>query len=81
MSAYPISSGSGFGTKYANASPLPAGRVFDAAFSSTNLTLALAVSNLSPNIQAYAWSNPGFGTKYANPATAIGMTSEYVTIN
>ena len=68
ITAYPWS-GSGFGTKYANPSTLPAaGTGYAVAFSPDGSAIAVA-HNDSPYITAYPWSGSGFGTKYISRAT------------
>jgi hypothetical protein len=67
VSAYPWSV-SGFGTKFADPTTLPAGAGRGVAFSP--LSDAIAVSHsTTPFVTAYPWSTSGFGTKYTNPAT------------
>ena len=65
ISVYPWSSG--FGTKYANPTTLPAGTGRGVAFSPDGADIAVAHRTL-PFISVYSWSS-GFGTKYADPAT------------
>jgi hypothetical protein len=67
VSAYPFISS--WGTKYADPATLPTGVGQDASFSGTG---HVAVAHqTSPYVTAYPFSGSGFGTKYANPSTAI----------
>ena len=67
--AYTWSSASGFGTKYANPSSLPANGVYGLKFSASGDAIVHAVAS-APFIGAYAWSSAsGFGAKYADPST------------
>ncbi|MGH8500820.1 MAG: hypothetical protein ACRERV_18700, partial [Methylococcales bacterium] len=75
IAAYPWIDGSGFGTKYANPSPLPPSRVNDTLYNPDANVIFFAVDT-TPFVAAYAWSSSGFGTKYANMATLPnGLTS------
>ena len=67
ITAYPWTSGTGFGTKYSDPSTLPAGDGGGVAFSPDGADLAVAHST-SPYISVYPWSS-GFGTKYSDPST------------
>lgn len=58
----------GFGTKIANPSVLPPGRVRGISFNQANNVVAFGHDG-SPHVSAYAWS-AGFGSKFANPATS-----------
>jgi len=77
VTAYPWSSG--FGTKYANPSTLPANICFDVAFSPDDADIALAVAT-SPFVEAYAWSS-GFGAKYSSPSTLPANQGNSVTFS
>lgn len=67
VSAYPWSSVTGFGAKFANPGTLPAGNGFGVAFSPANDVIAVAHAS-TPYISAYPWAS-GFGTKFSDPAT------------
>jgi WD40 repeat protein len=72
LSAYPWS-GSGFGTKYANPSPIPGAFAYGVAFNPQETAIAVAhdPDGSSSTVSVYEWSTAsGFGTKYANPAVA-----------
>jgi WD40 repeat protein len=67
VSAYPFISS--WGTKYADPATLPTGLGLDVSFSGTG---HVAVAHqTSPYVTAYPFGGSGFGTKYANPSTAI----------
>src|SRR5574341_1091031 len=69
LTAYPWTTGSGFGAKYSNPSTLPAGLSNDVEFSPSAADIATA-QNVSPFISAWKWTpGSGFGTKYSNPAS------------
>ena len=68
ITAYPWSSSTGFGTKFADPATLPTGNGQDVAFTSSGNSVAVAHVT-SPFISAYPWSGSGFGTKFADPAT------------
>ena len=68
VTAYPWSSTTGFGTKFANPTTLPTGTGNGVAFTSAGNAIAVAHDG-SPFVSAYPWSGSGFGTKFANPAT------------
>lgn len=71
---YPWTSGTGFGTKYADPATLPTGFGYVVAFNRSQVTQEIAIGhNASPRITVYPWSSSGFGTKYANPATVPGF--------
>lgn len=63
---------SGFGTKYGNPANVPPNSGTGVAFTRAGTTIAVASQTTSPYVAAYAWSSSGFGTKYADPGTAIG---------
>lgn len=68
---FPFTPNVGFGTAYANPSPLPGGNPGHAISWSKRMGNDVAIgSEYSPNVQAYTWSNStGFGSKYTNPAS------------
>jgi hypothetical protein len=68
VSAYPWSSSTGFGAKYANPATLPTGQGNGVAFTPAGDAIAVAHTT-TPFVTAYPWSASGFGTKYTNPAT------------
>ena len=64
---YPWTTGTGFGTKYANPSTGISGGGNCLSFSLTGNVIGIG-SSLSPGIQVYTWSSStGFGSKYADP--------------
>ena len=67
--AAPFTPATGFGSTYANPSPLP-GQAYKVNFSPDGGSIALAIDG-SPAVNAYAFSS-GFGSKYANPGTIPG---------
>ena len=70
--AYKFSSVTGWGTKFANPAPLMnAGTAGLGTAFNPNRTAVTYLSNNAPFVHAYAFSDLGFGTKYANPSTAI----------
>ena len=73
---YPWTTGTGFGTKYANPATLPSGATgYDVSFSPYGNDIAYGSGTVSPTISVYPWiSGTGFGTKYANPNIATGTT-------
>jgi sugar lactone lactonase YvrE len=78
VTAYPWNSTTGFGTKYANPSPLPASTSNGVAFNPAGISVAVAHSS-SPYVTAYSWiTATGFGTKYSNPATLPASTGNGV---
>ena len=68
INAYPWSSVTGFGDKYANPSSAPVNTVNGVAFSPSGNALVAAHIE-APYVAAYAWSLAGFGSRYADPAT------------
>ena len=70
ITAYPWTSGTGFGTKYSDPATLPAAACRGVAFSPDGADIAVAYSG-SPFVSVYPWSS-GFGTKYSDPATLPG---------
>ena len=69
VSAYPWSSSTGFGTKYADPSTAIPNTGWAVAFHPSGDAIAIAHDS-SPFVSAYPWSNStGFGTKYADPST------------
>jgi len=65
---YDWSDSTGFGTRKANPSILPAGQGGRCSFN--NAGTAIAVPHYgSPFLSVYPWSSSGFGAKYANPAS------------
>lgn len=73
IAAYPWTSGSGFGTKYANpATPLSC--LIEVGIDVTAQKDAVAVTSggqYQPFVEAYKWNSAtGFGTKFANPSVA-----------
>ena len=78
INAYAWTSASGFGTKFANPATLPAGSPQanapkNIAFSPAGDAVAIAHAT-TPFVTAYAWSESGFGTKFADPATLPAST-------
>ena len=72
--AYPWSSGTGFGTKYANPSSLPT--------NGRGITFSHNVDVISVGIHVYAWDViNGFGTKYATPASPPSTTPGYISFS
>jgi hypothetical protein len=63
----------GFGTKYSNPATLPAGgtQTNNSITSTTAGDAVLLAHSVSPFVTAYPWSASGFGTKFANPGTAV----------
>ena len=71
VSAYPFSTLSGFGTRYALVSGLTGSgsSTLSAAFTSDGTEVAIGGS-LSPRIHVFQWQQgAGFGTKYSDPAS------------
>lgn len=69
VTAYPWTSGAGFGTKYSNPATLPAGTGRAIRYSPDSTTLVVA-HDTTPFITAYPWTvGSGFGTKHTNPGT------------
>lgn len=65
--AYAITSGTGFGTKYAApATAAPTGLL---AESNSNSTAFAGATGTAPYIYAYQWLSTGWGTKYTAPST------------
>ncbi len=75
MSVYPWSSSSGFGSKFANPATIPGVIPYGITtnnwrYSSTPATAICVYGSTSPNqVNMYAWSSSGIGTKYTNPAS------------
>ena len=65
---YPFTSGTGFGTKYANPASLASGLGIGCDFDDTTVFFA-GGGRASPYIEVWDWSGSGFGSKYSNPAT------------
>jgi hypothetical protein len=76
LSVYPWS-GSGFGTKYADASPLPFTGTTNTRFSHFGGALSVGQGwDGAANISTYAFvSGTGMGTKYSDPGYAVGFAS------
>lgn len=71
ITAYPVNSTDGYGTKYANPATTPSGQAMNGCFSMDNSVIASALYN-SPYVIAYPFTiASGFGTKYANPSSAL----------
>lgn len=70
ISAYQWTSGSGFGTKYANPSSLPSGNGNGVSFNPDGTVVVIATAT-SPYVAAYKWSSAGFGTRYSDPSTPV----------
>jgi len=79
VTAYPWSN-SGFGTKFANPSTLPAGNGTGVDFHPDGTAIAVTHST-SPFVTAYAWSANGFGNKYSNPVILPTGTTTAVKFN
>jgi hypothetical protein len=80
LSAYPWSSASGFGAKYADPATALNNIVTNGGgsiFNSNGTAIALNQGG-SPYIAAYQWSSSGFGSKYANPASPPAGDGELV---
>lgn len=79
IAAFPWNAGS-FGTQYADpTTPFPAGDVYRIAFDSKAKNIV--TSHLtSPYTTAYPWSS-GFGSKYANPASAVTQNASSATFS
>jgi hypothetical protein len=81
ITAYPWSSSTGYGTKYANPASLPPGAGNGVAFSPAGNAIAVAHTT-TPFISAYLWSSTtGFSTKYSNPATLPAGIGRAVAFN
>ena len=65
---YPFTTGTGFGTKYANPASLPSGLGIGIDFDDTTAFVA-GGGRGSPYLEVWDWSGTGWGSKYANPAT------------
>lgn len=77
IEAYKWNSATGFGTKFANPSVMPASNGYSTTSVKFNPagTVVVVGTNQSPYIAAYAWnSNTGFGAKYSDPGTNTGAT-------
>lgn len=78
--AYPWSSTTGFGTKYANpASFRTNDNYWGVAINPTGNAI-IASNNVSPVFDAYAWSSSGFGVKYASvspPNFQVGYSCDF----
>jgi hypothetical protein len=82
--AYPWSDATGFGTRYADPSVLPATGVITRSIFNKEGTVALTSSRATsgPRTDAYAWSDStGFGTKFADPTTAIDDRAQNLNFN
>ena len=80
LNAFSWTDVSGFGSKFSNPSPLPAGGVLGIAFSPSGDVIAAAVDT-SPFLQAYAWSGTGFGSIFSSPSTLAGSTATGVAFS
>ncbi len=70
ITVYPWTSGTGFGTKYADPSSLPGNSNMAVTFSPDGADIVVGDFSTSPYIFGYPWtSGSGFGTKYADPST------------
>lgn len=70
ISAYPFTSGVGYGTMYSSpSSSLTNGQ--GGKFHPNDTAVSLGTQD-SPFVNIWAWSGAGFGTKYSNPATLPG---------
>jgi hypothetical protein len=71
--AYRWTSGSGFGTKYADPAEA-ANTVADITFNPAGTAVVMMLSSNTPSMSAYAWSSAsGFGTRYADPVLGFGF--------
>lgn len=69
--AYPWSSSTGYGTKYADPSTGVGAIPYQLSVSPDDSCVAIGHSTVSPYIRVYPWSSSGFGTIYSNPSTAL----------
>lgn len=77
IQAWPWSS-SGFGTRYANPSPLPTSMNYQ-AINLTNTAIAFPQSAASPFVSVRAFSiSTGYGTAFANPGTVLTAAPQWV---
>lgn len=60
-----------FGSQLAAPPTAPGSNVTQIAFNKTGDSVFLAGGSAPASVSAYPWSSSGFGTKYANPSTAI----------
>ena len=83
VNAWSWSNSTGFGSKYANPSTLPAtgtGNGRSLAFRVNNSAIAVGPNfSGASGIEAYLFSGAGFGTKYSDPASQTGQVSSYGT--
>ena len=78
VSVYPWTSGTGFGTRYADPATLPGTNGFSVAFSTDGNDIAVGYDT-SPFVSVYPWtSGTGFGAKYADPATLPAGTVLFI---
>ena len=69
LAAYKFTASGGFSGLVSNPATLPTVGISNAVFNATNSAIVCA-DNSAASITAYAWNN-GFGTKFANPSTAV----------
>ena len=62
--AYPFTSGTGYGTKYADPATLPTAQASRIAWDENTSTVITAQGNTSPYINAYPFSSSGWGTRF-----------------
>jgi hypothetical protein len=76
--AYPWTSGTGYGTKYADPSTLAGGggHAIDFNVPTATVLLASAAGTTPTGTVGYPWS-AGFGSKFAQPSTAFNTTTHY----
>jgi hypothetical protein len=83
VNAWSWSTSTGFGSKFANPSTLPAtgtGNGRSLAFRTGNSAIAVGPNfSGASGIEAYLFSGSGFGSKYAAPASQTGQVSSYGT--
>lgn len=79
IAAYPWSSSTGFGSKYASPASLPPDDGNDVTFSQAVDAVALMTQRYFTSSVIYQWSPAGFGTQYATPGGSwVSNTGEGV---
>lgn len=76
LSGIQFSDSDGFGTVISNPATLPTNGLTSCILNKEN-TAILCTDNSANSVLAYAWSK-GFGTKYANPSTAISSCTSAI---
>jgi hypothetical protein len=79
--AFRWTSSGGWGSKLSDVGTVPGQTIYGTAFT-PDVNAVIAGSTASPHVHVYGWSNSsGFGTKFANPSSALGGNCTSMAFN